>query len=170
MQTGPRTAEGKSASSRNAMSHGLTSAQVVLPGENDQAFQQNLQALLTEHCPATPTEVLLVEEMAQAHWRLQRARRQQDQAFQSGNLDIKLLALLHRYSTGFERAFYKALETLKKLQSQRAATNPAAFVSQNPSNAAILRLLEASTAPPQVSPEFLGLDDFLPHDAQADAA
>jgi len=64
MQTGPRTAEGKAASFMNAMSHGLTSNKIVLPGEDAAQFQHLRRDLLREHRPKTPTEKLLVEEMA----------------------------------------------------------------------------------------------------------
>jgi len=125
MQTGPRTAEGKAASSTNAMSNGLTSNQVVLPGEDLVQFQHLRHSLLKEHQPNTPTGKLLVEEMAQAHWRLDRVRRRQDHAFESDVLDAQLLTLLLRYATT-----YQSLETLKKLQRERLAQSKPAFVSQ----------------------------------------
>ncbi|HME07067.1 MAG TPA: hypothetical protein VKG25_08450 [Bryobacteraceae bacterium] len=148
MQTGPRTAEGKAASSMNAMSHGLTSKMVVLPGEDPAQFQFLRRALLKEHDPVTPTEKLLVEEMAQAHWRLERVRRRQDEAFESVKLDTQLLALLHRYATGYERAFFKSLETLKKLQRERLAKPKQPFVSQKAEREALFKMMDAITAPP----------------------
>ncbi|HME10870.1 MAG TPA: hypothetical protein VKG25_27690 [Bryobacteraceae bacterium] len=148
MQTGPRTAEGKAASSMNAMSHGLTSRMVVLPGEDSAQFQFLRRGLLKEHQPSTPTEKLLVEEMAQAHWRLERVRRRQDQAFEFEKLDTQLLALLHRYATGFERTFFKSLETLKKLQRERLAQPKQSFVSQKAEQEAFFKMMDAITAPP----------------------
>ena len=148
MQTGPRTAEGKAASSLNAMSHGLTSTMVVLPGEDPAQFQHLRRSLLKEHQPSTPTEKLLVEEMAQAHWRLDRVRRHQDQAFDSAQLDTKLLALLLRYATSYERTFLKSLETLKKLQRERLAPPQQTFVSQKAEREAFFKMMDAVTAPP----------------------
>src|SRR5581483_7256027 len=118
LQTGPRTIEGKAISSMNALTHGLTSKKTVLPGENAEVYEQIRQALFAEHQPATPTEAILVEEMAQAHWRLERVRAQQDRAMLADSLDAKLLSLLHRYAASYERSFYKALETLKKIQAE----------------------------------------------------
>jgi len=74
MQTGPRTTVGKATSSMNAMSHGLTSGKVVLPGEDASQFEFLRRSLLKEHRPNTPTEKILVEKMAQAHWRIDRVR------------------------------------------------------------------------------------------------
>jgi len=149
MQTGPRTTVGKAASSMNAMSHGLTSGKVVLPGEDASQFEFLRRSLLKEHRPNTPTEKILVEEMAQAHWRLDRVRRRQDQAFESETLDEKLLALLLRYATTYERGFFKYLETLKKLQRERLAQSKPPFVSQKAEQAAFFGLLDAMTAPPK---------------------
>jgi len=170
MQTGPRTAQGKAASSMNAMSHGLTSHKVVLPGESSAAYEHLVDCLMEEHQPGTPTEGLLVEEMAQAHWRLNRVRYRQDQAFQSETLDAKLLALLHRYATGYERSFFKALETLKKLQRERLAAKKQTFVSKKPEAADLLALLEELTAPPkpvQHQPEVIALDPQTQNEAAA---
>ena len=151
MQTGPRTAEGKATSSMNAMSHGLTSGKVVLPGEDSTQFQHLRRDLLREHRPNTPTEKLLVEEMAQAHWRLDRVRRRQDQAFESETLDAKLLTLLLRYAASYQRTFFKSLETLKKLQRERLAQPKQPFVSQKAEQAAYFNLLDAVTAPPKAA-------------------
>jgi len=132
----------------NALSHGLTSNKVVLPGEDAAQFEHLRRSLFEEHRPATPTETLLVEEMAQAHWRLERVRRRQDDAFTPENLDVKLLALLQRYATGFERTFFKSLTTLKKLQRERLAEPKQSFVSQEKERANFFKLMDAFTAPP----------------------
>jgi hypothetical protein len=39
LSSGPTTQDGKTASSRNAMRHGLTSTQIVMPGEDAAAFE-----------------------------------------------------------------------------------------------------------------------------------
>jgi len=170
MQTGPRTPEGKAASAMNAMSHGLTSAKVVLPGEDASQFQYVRRGLLKEHRPATPTEKLLVEEMAQAHWRLDRVRLRQDQAFETETLDVKLLALLQRYATGYERTFFKSLETLKKLQRERLAQPKQPFVSQRPEREEFFKLLDAFTAPPGPPLDFTNAEETAASGAAQSAA
>lgn len=73
--TGPRTPEGKLASSRNAMSHGLSAADPVLPHEDRNQFNALLQQYLTDFSPATSHEEFLVAQMAGARWKLERVER-----------------------------------------------------------------------------------------------
>jgi hypothetical protein len=73
--TGPKTPEGRAASSQNALKHGLYSTTVLLPGEDQTEFQALLDSFLAEHTPATPTESTLVQQMAAAVWRLRRISR-----------------------------------------------------------------------------------------------
>jgi hypothetical protein len=46
-------------------------------------------------------------------------------------VDEKRLALLLRYQTTHERAFHKALNTLRKLQKERLRDSKSGFVRQN---------------------------------------
>ena len=70
--TGPKTPEGRAAVRLNGLKHGLTSKILVLEGESRAGFENLLDSLEAEHQPATPTEVILVRQMAMAAWRLQR--------------------------------------------------------------------------------------------------
>jgi hypothetical protein len=74
--TGPRTPEGKLATSRNGISHGLSSAgDPVLPHEDRAAFKELLERYKSDFSPATGHEEFLVTEMVGARWRLERAGR-----------------------------------------------------------------------------------------------
>jgi hypothetical protein len=139
--TGPRTPGGKATSSANSLKHGLASGRLIIPGEDAADFEALLSDLTGDHAPATETEQLLVQQMAQSWWLLQRAIRFQNQAFTETRCDVLKLTLFLRYQTTYERAFYKALNTLLKLQKERRKTHPE-FVSQKRS------------APP-VPPEFV---------------
>ncbi len=66
---GPITPEGKLASSRNAITHGMLSAANVLKGESTDRFLSLLAGLCEEFQPQTPFEESLVENMAVARWR-----------------------------------------------------------------------------------------------------
>ena len=70
--TGPKTPEGRNAVRLNGLKHGLASDILVLPGESVSDFEHLLDSLEAEHQPATPTEVILVRQMAMASWRLNR--------------------------------------------------------------------------------------------------
>ena len=132
---GPRTPEGKAVSSQNAFSHGLTGALLVLPWENQEEFDSLLNQLVAEHRPATATEGILVREIAEQYWRLQRARNHEHTllaktgemleqcednlaAFETWDKQLKLI---QRYATRHERAFHKCLSTLRTLQKERRA-------------------------------------------------
>ncbi|HTU47065.1 MAG TPA: hypothetical protein VMF91_18535 [Bryobacteraceae bacterium] len=128
--TGPQSPEGKLASSRNSLKHGLASGQLIIPGEDPAAFESLLQDLLEDHQPANTTEGLLVREMAQSHWLMQRALKLQNDCFTESGIDEKRLALFLRYHTTHERAFHKALNILIRLQKDRRKENRG-FVSQH---------------------------------------
>ena len=67
LSSGPKTPEGKAASSRNALKHGLLANEAVLPQENLAEFDQLLSAFLDEHHPTTATEEFLVRSLPTAH-------------------------------------------------------------------------------------------------------
>ena len=132
---GPRTPEGKAISAQNAFSHGLTAARLVLPWENQDEFDSLLNHLVAEHRPATATEGLLVREIAEQYWRLQRARNHEHTLLSKANEYLeegpnqvttleawdKQVKLIQRYATRHERAFHKCLSILRTLQKERRA-------------------------------------------------
>ncbi len=128
--TGPRSSTGKATSARNSFKHGLASGAIVVPGEDPGAFDALLNDLLADHAPANCTEELLVREMAQSYWLMQRATRLQNACFIGGEADSEQLALFLRYRTTYERAFHKALNTLIGLKKQRESASRQ-FVSQS---------------------------------------
>jgi hypothetical protein len=70
--TGPRTPEGKAASRRNATKHGLTARQIVLVGEDQDAYEALLSGLFAQYNPQGPLQEQLVRQLAFCLWRLQR--------------------------------------------------------------------------------------------------
>ena len=73
--TGPRTAEGKQRSSRNALKHGLCALDPLIPGEDPEAFEQHFCEIEFDLQPATAIESNLVEQIADVSWRLKRLSR-----------------------------------------------------------------------------------------------
>jgi len=118
LSTGPKSEGGKSVSSRNNFRHGFTGEFRVLSWENQEEFSRLSQQLGEEHQPSTPTETLLVTQMAQAWWLRSRALVLQNSCF-ADSVDEKQLALYLRYQTTHERAFYKALNTFLKLRAEK---------------------------------------------------
>jgi hypothetical protein len=72
LSTGPKTPEGKAASSQNALTHGLYASAPLLPSENPSDFQALLQSLHHELHPAGPLQSQLVHRIASLLWKLRR--------------------------------------------------------------------------------------------------
>ena len=70
--TGPRTPAGKTRVSSNALKHGLTGRDVVLPGENPDDFDSFRAGLLTSLDPQGELEAALAEKIVADFWRLRR--------------------------------------------------------------------------------------------------
>ena len=117
--TGPKSETGKAASSQNNFRHGFTGGFRVLGWENAAEFNQLLQQLTDEHQPSTPTETLLVTQIAQSWWLRTRALSLQNECFSGDSVDQKQLALYLRYQTAHERSFHKALSELLKLRAEK---------------------------------------------------
>ena len=73
--TGPKTAAGKARCSKNGLTHGFYTGDIVLPGEDPEAFEALIRELEEEFSPATPTECDLVHTIAACRWRLRRLLR-----------------------------------------------------------------------------------------------
>lgn len=135
LSTGPQTQEGKAASKQNAMRHGLCSRQVVIDGEDPAAYEALRQDLLRSYRPFNAAEKMLVEEIAQNSWRLQRARAIESATFNLScaggadpiigfRSDQQYFDTLRRYMTSIERAWHRAQQQLDKLQAMRPAEPP----------------------------------------------
>ncbi|MBV9761584.1 MAG: hypothetical protein JO340_13570 [Acidobacteriaceae bacterium] len=141
--TGPLSPEGKLASSRNSLKHGLAAGTLIIPGEDPAVYEALLETLLAEHQPANAAESLLIHEMAQSWWLVQRALRLQNECFTADTVNEKRLGLFLRYHATHERAFHKALNALMRLRKERCRARPQpcppiheehGFVSQPPSS------------------------------------
>jgi hypothetical protein len=70
---GPKTPEGKEASSRNSLKHGFTARNTyILQCESEEDFQEFLDEHIAIHQPVTAPEKELVDQMAIARWRIRR--------------------------------------------------------------------------------------------------
>jgi hypothetical protein len=140
--TGPRTEEGKNKTRGNATRHGLCSTTPVMSDEDQSVFNLMHDGLLAEHCPATPTEEMLVFKMAVNFFSFARAEN-----FLSARLgssddlgDSKEVALMMRYQNAADRHFNRNLSDLRQIQKERrcprvqpdATTDPSAARSQAP--------------------------------------
>ena len=78
--TGPRTAGGKRAASKNAVTHGLFGREVTIHGESEEQYDRHREAFLNELRPVGMSESVLAERIITLSWRLRRAERMENQA------------------------------------------------------------------------------------------
>ena len=143
---GPVTEEGRKISSMNALKHGLNARTVVLPNEDDDEYNFQLEAYVEQLHPAGLVEMDLVVEMVNARWRQRRCNKTEtglfeaqmvkqkeeleaayesysesvEQSFAFGKLsDFGYLANLYRQQSSLERAYTHALRDLLRLQQLR---------------------------------------------------
>jgi hypothetical protein len=124
LSSGPKTAAGKAASSKNNQIHRLTmvGGSFQWPAREDfDAFKKIVVDLRAEHQPTTVTENMLVERLAQHFWLRRRALELQETCFEgAGEIgNEKLFTLYLRYQTTHERGFQKALNDLLKLRAEK---------------------------------------------------
>ena len=156
--TGPRTEVGKQASRGNAMRHGLTGAQIVIPGENPDHYEELRQGMHDSHRPANEPERVLVDQIAANAWRLLRAQRIEtavlakfaegaddpDAAIALAFLERpKDLDRIMRYVTAASRAYYQSLNQLLKLQKERETRDRDAAMM----NAELVEVAMSATPP-----------------------
>jgi len=79
--TGPRTVEGKEIVAQNAVKHGLCARRAVIVGEDLGEFEFYRDEMLGELAPGGAMESMLAERVVSLSWRLRRAERVQNEAF-----------------------------------------------------------------------------------------
>ena len=143
--TGPKTAQGKYNSSRNATKHRLLSKELVIPDgegkESREEFEQLLEELIEDFQPQNRAELSLVEFIAICDWRYRRTLRAEAGEIINGFVDESRVAfnsvLSHRsipgtdavskilrYQTTIHRQKMQALQMLEKLQQRRGNLPP----------------------------------------------
>ena len=166
LSTGPRTPEGKARVAQNRTTHALTGqGHTVLKGEDAEAYDRLLAALMDEHAPATETETHQVELMAHNQWKLRRAARLEAEAFEdSVSPETGRLALTDavmraaRYMASIRRSYSLALAELHRLQSAREKSATAEF------SRALDRCLIPPSPPRNESNPFAASQDVEPQD------
>lgn len=127
--TGPTTPVGKFQSSRNAISHGLTAANIDrLPDSIRDAFRLFLDEQYTEWQPATSNECLFLERYAFSQFQLTRANILLTQALEacmanpSDDAADKKYKQLLRHTRALERSAREAISELRLLITDRIAS------------------------------------------------
>lgn len=126
LSTGPVTPEGKARVSQNALRHGLTAKHLVVRDDEREEFHELRQSLLAELAPQGAVETITFHELLHAAWNLHRFRRIEAELSAGGPEDFSspehaaAADRLSRYQARAQRAWYRALQELRTLQTNRA--------------------------------------------------
>ena len=124
--TGPRSPEGKARVAQNALRHGLTARHLVIREDEREEFTALEQSLAAELDPQGAVEILTFHEVLHAAWNLHRFRRVEAECSLGGMQDYidpeatAVLDRLTRYQARAQRAYYRSLQELRILQTNRA--------------------------------------------------
>jgi hypothetical protein len=91
LSTGPKTEEGKAASSINAVRTALTGRTVLLPTDDVEAYQKHVARFETQFNPITDREKELTQNIADTQWRLNRIFALEQGIYALGRLEFAKL-------------------------------------------------------------------------------
>ena len=125
LSTGPKTSEGKQASSQNAARHGLTSKNLILlPGQQADFFEL-ADGLRSKLIPDGPLEETIFKRILECAWQLERCRQASALLFKNNGIDPLTRGIddvhyerIQRYAKEAENSMYKAMRELGKIQSE----------------------------------------------------
>ncbi len=143
----PKSPEGKARSSQNALKHGLSSKQVLLPTESAEDYNALRASYFDQFQPANHLEAELVQSLADTRWRLRRLATIETNLFATHPVERELfipdqlrdlgdevllswtfrslansgctLQMLLRYEATLSRTFDRTFKQLQLLQNQR---------------------------------------------------
>jgi hypothetical protein len=135
LKGGVKTEAGKAVSRLNAVSHGIFSNEVILPGEDSSLLESLRDKFMEQFAPAGEMETILVERIISSTWRLKRVMRSEarlslkyflkDDATgePNGGIDYRYNTWQNvaKYENGIERQIYRALNELERIQQRRFA-------------------------------------------------
>jgi hypothetical protein len=139
---GPVSDTGKAKTATNSRKHGLTGRFTVMPGENQEAFDDLFEQFVRDEKPVGSVELELVRKMAEHTWLRERAARCQEACFlvmpqtpeqaKNDEAEVRVRPELERYlryQSHHDRAYQRAAAELLKRQKERRLAE-IGFVSQ----------------------------------------
>jgi hypothetical protein len=144
--SGPRSAEGKARAASNALKHGLTGKQVVLPGEDPAEFDAFRSDLIADRAPQGALEEIFAEKIVADAWRFRRALQLVAALYQREERAAKLEAA-RREKSSCETSFFNELMQASMPQSEVRPDRREAHQAAE----ARLREIEAEPVAPLVS-------------------
>jgi hypothetical protein len=153
--TGPRTPAGKDTCRRNSLKHGLTADKLLLTIEDQPAFEATRAQLIEDYAPATELESMLVEEIAQNWFRLQRARAWEREVLEkalNGFFPTDPFNRAMRYLAAAERAWHRSINQLRAVQKERRTMQPQEAEVLNPIGSVSQNNSQRQPVPPAAPP------------------
>jgi len=166
--TGPKTEEGKTASARNAVRHGLTARGLIVPLGLESVFAEFESQLRKNLMPSGALQELLFMRILESAWNIERCRRAQATLFaQSADQGVDPLlddqieakfARIDKYARQYESSMYKAMRELGKLQTEvqvrKEIRSKPVFQNEAKSPAALLEKFTDSAIDRSISPGY----------------
>ena len=123
--TGPRTPDGKAASSTNATKHGFFAKHAVLLNELEhRQFESLRNSFVYEFNPTNIVEVTLLDQLVLAAWNIERTNRLEAEMANAEGIDpllsetnTKTLDRICAYRNRAERTFHKCHKELRVLKA-----------------------------------------------------
>ncbi len=132
--TGPRSAEGKSASRFNALKHGIDAASIVIPGEDPAEYDSLVAQYLHEYRPQSASESFHVDTMIRADWHKRRLETVEADLYRTIMTEspdnslaavllaespaAKLLLRIQRQIAAFERTWHRANNEFRRARAE----------------------------------------------------
>ena len=166
--TGPRSPQGKIASSRNSLATGIhAAAETILPHEAPKALAALAAEYHAHYQPQTPAERCLVDSLVSDEWLLRRFRRIEGEIVSGSVISVtgdsrslgdaydmndKALERLQRRINATRKSYLKTLEALESLRAAESETRPPA-PARKPQAVAVQSLPAPIGFVPAPSPE-----------------
>lgn len=125
LSEGPKTIEGKAASSKNSIKHGMLSREALLPDEDAEEFEEFSGGFRQDLKPVGAVECSLVERIVGLAWRLRRLGKLESGilTYQYWGIQIERSernAKKHAYGDDFSQTFPPGLQLLKRDEVEKA--------------------------------------------------
>ena len=160
--TGPQTPAGKAIAARNALRHGLTAKDVLLPGDDALHYEVFAAGIRRSLAPVGELEEMFAQRITNLGWRCLRIDKiesgiwsyllSSDDELETAN---RILELVSRYATTQDRRLSQAMRDLRQLQDRRhkQSSDPQVLKEQlarhETESSAMEKLLDSGTRRPE---------------------
>jgi len=121
--TGPKTTAGKEKVRFNSLVHGLRAESTVIPGEDQDKFNQHLERLTAFWMPCDDRERSMVEQIAVTQWKLARIDHAEERIYAEGAMTpVELSLAIHRLGltqVRLERSVSSTIADLDRYRKDR---------------------------------------------------